>query len=125
MQQLLNSHTPEYQKILLLTNLMKIDGFSDRSEKAFIEAYIAQYTFEPEALNSLKEAIQNPQMAEVNLEIIKQHPSEAKATLVLMVALSREDGTVHELEKKYIYEICQVLGFDKREVDNHFNGITC
>lgn len=123
MQSLLSFRTPQYQKILVLTNLMKIDGYSDRSEKAFIEEYIAQYSFEPQALSKLKEIMQNPEIVEVDLELIKQHPQEAKATLVLMVALSREDGTVHDLEKKYIYEVSQVLGFDKQEVDRHFNGI--
>jgi tellurite resistance protein len=123
MAQSLNVNSPEFQRIITLINLMKIDGNSDKSEKAFIQAYISQHPFDDEALATLQAIIENQEITKVQLDIIKQNPQEAQATLVLMVALSREDGAVHELEKKYIYEVAEYLGFSSDEVDKHFNGI--
>jgi tellurite resistance protein len=123
MAQLLSVNSSEFQRIVALTNLMKIDGYSDKSEKAFIQAYISQHSFDDEALAALQVIIENQEISKVQLDIIKQDPKEAQATLVLMVALSKEDGAVHELEKKYIYEVAQYLGFSKEQVDNHFNGM--
>jgi tellurite resistance protein len=123
MAQLLSVDSPEFQRIVALTNLMKIDGYADKSEKAFIQTYISQYPFDDEALAALQAIIENQEISKVQLDIIKQDPKEAQATLVLMVALSREDGSVHELEKKYIYEVAEYLGFSSDEVDSHFNGM--
>jgi uncharacterized tellurite resistance protein B-like protein len=107
-------------KIILFSNLMKIDGVIDKKEVSYIVKIIENMDITEKTTSELLKIVHSPDKGEVDFELLKEY-DEAISILIDMIALSKVDGNLHDFEQAYIIEVGGIFGFSEDEIVEMIN----
>jgi uncharacterized tellurite resistance protein B-like protein len=110
-------------KILVLLNLMKVDGESGEKEKTYISQIIDKVDLGFVTRTKLQVDLHLDSQSEVNFELLKNASKEDKDSLLIdMLALATRDGKIHNSEFEYIMNVCDQIDLDTRFVIDDLSG---
>ena len=102
-------------KIILLSNLMKVDEVIDEKEISYIVKIIENMDLSENMAFELLKIVQSPEKGQVNFDLLKDG-DEAISVLIDMIALAKVDGAIHTYEQAYIKQVGKNLGFSESEI---------
>jgi len=106
-------------KVIVLMNLMKVDGESGDKEKEFITQIINNIDFSFYTSAKLKVDLQLSSQSDVDFKVLADSSKSDKDSLLIdMIALAKRDEQVHAKELDYIMFICEQLGLDSNFAAN-------
>jgi uncharacterized tellurite resistance protein B-like protein len=105
------------QKLVVLANLMKVDGEIKPVEIEFLETILAHATdVDDDVVRGIRTTMEQPSQDPVDLGPF-QDSSEAFALVMDMVALANRDGQFHPAEKVYIRHVANQINFPKEDIE--------
>lgn len=107
----------DFYRIKILTNLAKIDGTVHDDEQKLVLTLLENLDLPPEDKIEIASRLTSDAKDIEGIDFISEHPDEAIALLADMVALAKQDGTIHVLEKLYIRQIGKMLNFSDQDID--------
>lgn len=103
-------------KIILLSNLMKIDGKNTEKEIKHISTIIESVNISDELTFELLEMLQTDVKGKVDFSLLQQN-DESLSILIDMVSLAKVDDEFHNFERVYIKQAGKSLGFSDDEIE--------
>ncbi len=104
-------------KIVLLSNLMKIDGGIATEEITQITTMIKAMDFTKELSSQLLNMLGTMEQSSVDFDLLREN-NESIPMLMDMHTLAYADNELHNLEKKFIRETRKKLGISVEEIDD-------
>lgn len=111
------SKSNDYVKIMILTNLAKIDGKVEGAEVQFISNIISSSDLTDDEKSELSIAIHNDSRSHEGILNIANSPDDAIMLLVDLTALAKSDSKFHVTEKLYIKKIGKMLNFSESDIE--------
>ena len=105
-------------KIIVLSNLMKIDHEVAKEEIEFIKKVITESGLDPDTIQQLKDVILSKNLTNVDLSCFPRGHDETVGLMIDMVALAKRDGEFHASERQYIKQKGKELGFTDDEISS-------
>ena len=103
-------------KIILLSNLMKIDGEIAEEEVHQITTMIEALDFSEDLTFRLLNMLGTMEQSSVDFDLLKEN-NESISILMDMHTLAYADNNLHKLEKVYIQQVGKKLGVSDEEID--------
>lgn len=110
--------TPEVvvtQRILLLANLMKVDGTVAAEEAGYLEAMLVGAGLGADATEALRKQIAEPNQHPVDHAVFDA--DERVSVLMDLVALANRDGVVHPAERLFLRQVARRFEVPDADVD--------
>jgi hypothetical protein len=110
-------------KILVLLNLMKMDGKAGEVEKEYIKQIIEKSEIGFIARSKLQVDLYLDSLSTVNFEILgKGSVLDKDGLLIDMLALAKRDGIVHPQELEYILLVCEKINQSPNFIIDELSG---
>lgn len=110
-------------KVIILMNLMKVDGVSKDKEKEYITQIIDNIDFSFFTKSKFKVDLNLSSQSDVDFKILTESSKSDKDSLLIdMISLAKRDGEVHTKEFEYIMQVCEKLNMDTKFVINELEA---
>lgn len=110
-------------KVIVLMNLMKIDGNSMEKEKDYISQIIENSDLSFYTKAKFKVDLNLSSLSEVDFKILSESPQSDKDSLLIdMLALAKRDSSIHPKEFEYIMQVCEKLKLETKFVINELGA---